>query len=68
MNISENMERAIKDYGKEAFSDHKEETYAAIKAVCLCGISSESGGLGQEAGRFGDRMGEYGGGIEREFF
>lgn len=37
MNISENMERAIKDYGKEAFSDHKEETYAAIKAVCLCG-------------------------------
>ncbi|MEY8336971.1 hypothetical protein AALB16_02935 [Lachnospiraceae bacterium 62-35] len=37
MKLGENVERAIRDYGKEAFSNHREEVYSAIKAVCLCG-------------------------------
>lgn len=37
MKLSENVEKAIRDYGKEAFSNHREEVYSAIEAVCLCG-------------------------------
>lgn len=34
--IGEGAENALKDYGKEAFLNHREEVYRAIEAVCFC--------------------------------
>ena len=34
--IGEAAENALKDYGKEAFLNHREEVYRAIETVCFC--------------------------------
>lgn len=34
--IGETAENAVKNYGKEAFLNHREEVYRAIEAVCFC--------------------------------
>lgn len=36
INIGETAESAVKNYGKEAFLNHREEVYRAIEAVCFC--------------------------------
>ena len=34
--IGETVQNAVKDYGKEAFLNHREEVYRAIEAACFC--------------------------------
>ncbi len=34
--IGETVENAVKDYGKEAFLNHREEVYRVIEAACFC--------------------------------